>query len=54
MAAKDYDRLAANNGVRDGYHDGTFLASYPTKELYVNEWWEERYLPLVDSEATCS
>lgn len=46
MAAAEYDKLAASNG-RPDYHPMTFLTSYPTKEGYVREWWEERYLPIV-------
>lgn len=42
LAAKDYDRFAATNGTPD-YHQGVFLTNYPTKESYVDEWWEERY-----------
>jgi hypothetical protein len=42
LAAKDYDRFAATNGTPE-YHQGVFLTNYPTKECYVDEWWEERY-----------
>lgn len=40
LASAHYDERAAAN-------DTTFLTSYPTKEQYVNEWWEERYAPIV-------
>lgn len=46
LAARHYDTLAKQN--KEGPVPGnTFLDRYPTKEGYVKEWWEERYLPTV-------
>ena len=50
LATREYYRLASSNG-EPGYHEGTFLTNYPTKDQYVNEWWEERYLPVIESRA---
>lgn len=47
MAAADYDRLAKENRKFSAVSGNTFLGSYPTKAGYVEEWWEERYLPVV-------
>lgn len=34
--------------ARNDYLSGKVnLVNYPTVEGYVNEWWEERYFPLV-------
>lgn len=45
-AARDYDKLAKANAPGP-VPNNSFLDRYPTKAGYVEEWWCERYLPLV-------
>lgn len=40
LAEEAFNRLWNADYKKDGYN---FRASYPTKEDYVEEWWEERY-----------
>lgn len=47
MASADYDKLARENRPFSAVPGNTFLGNYPTKSGYVEEWWEERYLPAV-------
>jgi hypothetical protein len=49
MAAQDYDQRWNNEKPYDGFD---FKREYPSKELYVEEWWEDRYLPRVLDEAS--
>lgn len=43
-AANDYNNLIFTSG-QNTRED--FLKEYPTEDIYVNEWWKERYLPII-------
>lgn len=47
MASQDYERLHAENRAFSEVPGNDFRNSYPTKEGYANEWWRERYAPIV-------
>ncbi len=45
-AALDYKRYAKVGRIPEN-NPISFLMSYPSEHSYVEEWWEERYLPIV-------
>lgn len=42
-----FEREARALARRDYLSGNVNTTNYPTVEQYENEWWEERYLPLV-------